>query len=286
MLITLIFNFIMHPIITKTVPPLPTCPAARPNGSVRRYHNFCLPLHTGYHIMAREKVFRFKQFAVLNDRTAMKVGTDGVLLGAWCPVKGARHVLDVGTGCGVIALMVAQRNSEALIHGIDIDTDAIEEATINFERSPWKERLSASIRDFNGMTSKKKFDLIVSNPPFFTNGLLPTGDARTAARHTASLSYSQLIEVSKQLLTSDGRLAFISPTDAEGLIIEASTYAAMPIHRLTRVIPVEGAAPKRTLWLLSTREVPYHEGTLTIARQDGTFTQEYINMTRDFYLKM
>ena len=144
--------------------------------------------------MGREKVFRFKQFAVLNDRTAMKVGTDGVLLGAWCPVEGIHRVLDVGTGCGVIALMVAQRNSEAVITGIDIDEGAIEEAGLNYANSPWSERLTATLADFNDMKDNDRFDLIVSNPPYFTNGVLPTGDARTTARHTGSLSYRQLIE--------------------------------------------------------------------------------------------
>ena len=99
--------------------------------------------------MAREKKFRFKQFEVLNDRTAMKVGTDGVLLGAWCPVEGMTRVLDVGTGCGVITLMVAQRNNGALIESIDVDEGAIDEAKLNFAASPWSERLTARLQDFN-----------------------------------------------------------------------------------------------------------------------------------------
>ena len=236
--------------------------------------------------MGREKVFRFKQFAVVNDRTAMKVGTDGVLLGAWCPVEGAQRVLDVGTGCGVIALMVAQRNSDARIQGIDIDNAAIEEASLNFARSPWAERLTAKVADFNGLTGLDRYDLIVSNPPYFTNGVLPTGDARTVARHTASLTYRQLIEGSARLLSDDGLLALITPTDAEGDIIEAATFASLPVRQVTRVIPVEGALPKRTLWLLSRRAVPYREDTLTIAHSDGTFTSEYIALTGAFYLKM
>ena len=236
--------------------------------------------------MGREKVFRFKQFAVVNDRTAMKVGTDGVLLGAWCPVEGARHVLDVGTGCGVIALMVAQRNSDALITGIDIDHDAIEEASLNFERSPWKDRLTAIECDFNDMAANTRYDLIVSNPPYFTNGILPTGDARTTARHTASLSYDQLIKGAACLLNDNGMVALITPTDAEGVIIEASSFASLPVRHMTRVIPVEGAAPKRTLWLLSRRSIPYLEDTLTIAYSDGTFTSQYIALTGAFYLKM
>ena len=236
--------------------------------------------------MAREKKFRFKQFEVLNDRTAMKVGTDGVLLGAWCPVEGARRVLDVGTGCGVIALMIAQRNSEAFIEGIDIDEAAIEEATINFAASPWHDRLISLLQDFNDLDGIESYDLIVSNPPYFTNGVLPTGDARTMARHTHSLTYRQLIDGATRLLSSEGILAFISPTDAESEITETAAFASLPIRRRTRVIPVEGADAKRTLWLMSHGEMPYQEETLTIAHHDGTFTREYIELTGAFYLKM
>lgn len=236
--------------------------------------------------MGRERVFRFKQFEVLNDRTAMKVGTDGVLLGAWCPVNGTCRVLDVGTGCGVIALMVAQRNTTTVIDAIDIDQAAIEEATLNFERSPWSERLTAIEGDFNVMKAQHPYDLIVSNPPFFTNGVLPTGDTRTQARHNQSLTYRQLIEGSVKLLTDDGILSLISPVEAEQDIIEAATFASLPVRRLTRVVPVEGAAPKRSLWQLSRRNIPYHEDTLTIAHSDGTFTSEYIALTGNFYLKM
>ena len=236
--------------------------------------------------MGREKIFRFKQFSVVNDRTAMKVGTDGVLLGAWCPVEGTRRVIDVGTGCGVIALMIAQRNPDALIDGIDIDQPSIEEAGLNFARSPWGDRLTAQQQDFNAMVADQRYDLVVSNPPFFTNGILPDGAARTTARHTLSLSYRQLIEGSERLLSDDGSLALISPTDAEREIIEAAAFSSLPLRRLTRVIPVDGAIPKRTLWLLSRRNIPYREDSLTITRADGTFTPEYTALTHPFYLKM
>ncbi len=236
--------------------------------------------------MGREKIFRFKQFSVKNDLTAMKVGTDGVLLGAWCPVKDTRRVLDVGTGCGVIALMIAQRNADACIDAIDIDHGAIEEATLNFSNSPWAKRLTAIEGNYNSMTQERYYDLIVSNPPFFTNGILPTGEARTTARHTGSLTYRQLIDGAMGLLTNDGSLALISPTDAEGDIIEAATFASLPVRQLVRVIPVEGAAPKRTLWLLSRRDMDYIEDWITIAHRDGTFTSEYVALTGAFYLKM
>ena len=140
----------------------------------------------------------------------MKVGTDGVLLGAWCPVEGASRVLDVGTGCGVIALMIAQRNVEAIIEGIDIDEAAIDEAIFNFEQSPWSNRLTARLQDFNGMGGEKRYDLIVSNPPYFTHGVLPTGDARVQARHTRSLTYGGLIDGASRLLTATGSLSLIT----------------------------------------------------------------------------
>ena len=235
--------------------------------------------------MGREKVFRFKQFAVVNDRTAMKVGTDGVLLGAWCPVEDVSKVLDVGTGCGVIALMIAQRNPDAVIDAIDIDPDAVQEAALNFRSSPWNERLTAIEGDFNVMAAEGCYDLIVSNPPFFTNGVLPDGDARTVARHSASLTYRQLIEGAARRLSDKGMLALISPIDAEGDIIEAATFASLPVRHMTRVIPVEGAAAKRILWMLTRRDIPYREDSLTIAHGDGTFTSEYIGITGGFYLK-
>lgn len=236
--------------------------------------------------MGREKVFRFKQFAVVNDRTAMKVGTDGVLIGAWCDVAGARRVLDVGTGCGVIALMVAQRNTTALIDGIDIDGGAIDEATVNFARSPWSDRLKAHLIDFNTAALDEGYDLIVSNPPYFTDSLLPPDAARSLARHTRTLTYRQLIDGAARLLSDHGTVAIITPVESESTIIEASTFASLHIQRLTRVVPVVGALPKRLMWQLSRHDTSYREDQLTIAHRDGAFTDDYIALTKDFYLKM
>ena len=236
--------------------------------------------------MGREKVFRFKQFAVVNDRTAMKVGTDGVLIGAWCDVAGAQRVLDVGTGCGVIALMIAQRNAAALIDAIDIDGEAIYEATVNFARSPWSDRLTAHLMDFNTASLQEGYDLIVSNPPYFTDSLLPPDAARSLARHTRTLTYRQLIDGAARLLSEHGTVAIITPVESESTVIEASTFASLHIQRLTRVVPVVGALPKRLLWQLTPGHTDHREDQLTIAHRDGTFTSDYIALTSPFYLKM
>ncbi len=236
--------------------------------------------------MAREKIFRFKQFSVVNDKTAMKVGTDGVLLGAWCDVNDATRVLDVGTGCGVIAMMIAQRQPLARVYAIDIDGPSVDEASFNFSQSPWRNRLEAVVADFNCFGSLEKFDLIVSNPPFFTNGILPPDDQRNQARHTTTLNFSQLIGNASRMLTPAGILALITPADVEDEIRRLAVENGLWVRRFTSVIPVEGAAPKRILWELSHSEAPCQSGTLVIADSNHNYTHDYIALTRDFYLKM
>ncbi len=236
--------------------------------------------------MARQKIFRFKQFSVLNDKTAMKVGTDGVLLGAWCDVTAAKRVLDVGTGCGVIALMIAQRNHEAIIDAIDIEEDAVEEAKENFYNSPWAVRLTVKRVDFNDFTARARYDLIVSNPPFFTNGVLPANDARNLARHCYSLSFQELITHGKSLMSPDGRLAVITPVEAELLIRQCVVLNGMGIKRLTHVVPVENAEPKRLLWELVNGDASTVHDTIIVQNENRDYTQQYISLTRDFYLKM
>lgn len=234
--------------------------------------------------MAREKVFRFKQFNVLNDKTAMKVGTDGVLLGAWCDVANAHRVLDVGTGCGLISLMVAQRNASALIHGIDIDDGAIAEAQYNFAQSPWTSRLSAEIADFNQFDSGA-YDLIVSNPPFFNNGVLPPSSSRNLARHTTSLTIGALIGRSSSLLSPEGVIAIITPADVELAVRRCIVQFGLGLRRFTRVVPVAGAPVKRLLWEIVASDVETVVDTITIAQENHSYTQQYRELTSGFYLE-
>ena len=237
-------------------------------------------------IMAREKVFKFKQFDLLNDKTAMKVGTDGVLLGAWCDVAGAKLVLDVGTGCGLIALMLAQRNAVAYIEAIDIDDDAVAEAKLNINNSPWNNRVEALLADFNEYETTKRYDLIVSNPPFFDNGVEAPDARRNKARHSTSLSYEQLISKSKDLLVEDGVLAIITPMEAENEIRRCAVKHHMCVKRLCEVVPIAGNPPKRLMWELVKTEVDMNKEVITICSSDKTYTQQYVVLTRDFYLKM
>jgi len=241
--------------------------------------------------MSREKVFRFKQFAVLNDRTAMKVGTDGVLLGAWCSVGHGHRVLDVGTGCGVIALMLAQRDPLAVVDAIDIDADAIGEATHNFAQSPWPDRLTACVVDFNQLqgTARATFDLIVSNPPFFSDGVLPPDPARRQARHGVTLTLRQLVSQSAHLLSDDGLLAMITPVEAADTVTAAAAEAGMCVMRCVPVVAVEGASPRRLLWQLARNLTqasarPDDEPAIVIAHRDGSYTAEYTRLVHDFYL--
>ena len=239
--------------------------------------------------MGREKVFRFKQFQVVNDKTAMKVGTDGVLLGAWCDVTGARRVLDVGTGCGVIALMVAQRNNEVQIDAVEIDKDSADEAALNFSRSPWADRLHVEFADFNDFATRDgvgEYDLIVSNPPFFTNGILPPEASRMSARHTQNLTYGQLLKNANRLLAERGKIALITPFDNIKEIVEESVFNKLSIRKKVNVISVNGMLPKRVLWELVKCPCPMLESELVIEASPGVFSDEYIALCKDFYLKM
>lgn len=259
----------------------------------------------------REKIFRFKQFAVRNDRSAMKVGTDGVLLGAWCDVEGVRRVLDVGTGTGLIALMVAQRNAEALVEAVEIDAEACTEARENFEASPWSERLQVIHGDFLEIATEAScgssrgfgasgssccssvgvgmYDLIVSNPPYFTEDTTSDDHRRATARHTSvALTYSALIASACPLLADGGRICLISPVEREVEIYSAASESGLCVSRRLTVYPKPRAAAKRMLWeLRKSGNIETQESELTIETLvHNDYTADYIALTRDFYLKM
>ncbi len=215
----------------------------------------------------------------------MKVGTDGVLVGAWASVRsGDRRILDIGTGTGLIALMLAQRNPEATIVGVEIDAESAAQACDNVSASPWSDRVRIERCAVQEFCAESQFDLIVSNPPYFVDSLKCPDGGRNTARHTDSLSFAELMQAAEHLLAPDGRFAVIVPSEAA-----LSVIAAGNLHLVRRcdVRTKPAAAPKRVMLEFS----PKFEGAavreeLTIG--DGTnggFSSEYRALTRDFYLK-
>ena len=281
--------------------------------------------------------FRFKQFTVWHDRCAMKVGTDGVLLGAWSELPKAgvlispegsndysqanvqefrdsgvtteqaqsaaeylnssvavseyhykAKVLDVGTGSGLIALMLAQRFQEAQITAIDIDQGAVEQARYNFGQSPWSDRLACQQTALQDLAGKGVYDLIVSNPPYFQDSLKNPDSQRSMARHTDTLSYQELVAHSARLLTEKGILALVLPIEAEQQIIRiAQEHQLYPTH-ITHVYPKPGKAAKRLLIAFSQSPIANSQApianSLTLESETAPRSKEYQELTKDFYL--
>ena len=216
----------------------------------------------------------------------MKVGTDGVLLGAWCP-KGTR-ILDIGTGSGLIALMAAQRFPEASVDAIDIDEAAVEQARENFSASPWTERLHAyqsSLQDWQA----PEYDLIVSNPPYFQNSLKNPDKARQTARHTDTLSYAELFRHSARLLSANGVLAVVFPAEAEQEVRGLAAAELLSPTHVTRVYSKESKPARRVLMRFeksTDRETGVRpiEDTLVLENETGGRSAAYQELTKDFYL--
>lgn len=231
--------------------------------------------------------FRFKQFTVYHDRCAMKVGTDGVLLGAWASVEKATTALDVGTGSGLIALMLAQRNSRASVTAIDIDVKALAQAEENIKASPFSERIAVTHSAFQpfAIGCSASYDLIVSNPPFFTRSLLPPDAGRVHARHSVSLSLDELLQGSLRCLSPDGCLALILPAGRLGELVQRSATAGFTLRRLTYVFPVPGAPARRVLAELSLMQGPPVEETGLVIEEPGhRYSDAFTDLVRDFYL--
>lgn len=236
--------------------------------------------------------FQFKQFFVAHDRCAMKVGTDGVLLGAWAEPAvsiqpSAFRILDVGTGSGLVALMLAQRFPEAHIDAIDIDEAAVEQAAENFAASPWSDRLHAFHARLQDWQSHSVPSLIVSNPPYFQNSLKNPDKGRELARHTDTLSYEELLYHSARLLSEHGRLAIILPAEAEQEIRTLAAQHSLFTTRVTRVYSKETKPARRVLLQFEKseyRNTAPLEDRLVLEDDKGTRSAAYQEITKDFYL--
>lgn len=228
--------------------------------------------------------FRFKQFEIVQEKTPMKVGTDGVLLGAWA--DGGRRILDVGTGTGLVALMMAERFPEADVVGIDICDDAVEEATYNVSLSPFCGRVKIRKGDFREMAGGERFDAIVCNPPYFENSLKCPAKGRSMARHSDTLSIEELVCGARNILGDGGVLSIVMPFT---VMDEAVGYGKMYGFKVARMMKVRGNADsewKRVLICLEVtdgeREYEMEEMTLEIER--GKRSKEYAELTEEFYL--
>jgi tRNA1Val (adenine37-N6)-methyltransferase len=234
----------------------------------------------------KQDTFRFKQFSIQHDRCAHKVGTDGVLLGAWADVSEASRILDVGTGSGVVALMMAQRSSpDAHIDAIDISFDDCEQAIENVAASPWPEKVNVQHIALQHFESDA-YDLIVSNPPFFIDSAKPPNEERTRARHTESLAPEELLYHARRMLNTEGKLCLILPvTEAQRFISFASSLQ----WHCTRLCEFRARVTKpveRILFQLELHMHPTEKESLILYEQGEVMTPDYRNLTRDFYLKL
>ena len=247
-------------------------------------------------------VFRFKKFEVVNERSAMKVNTDGVLLGAAMTILPSdKTMLDVGTGTGTIALMAAQRLSSVIlsspvilnevknprIDAIDIDEASASEASANFINSPWNSILKAHhlpLEEF-AASAETVYDLIFSNPPYFEDSLTAPDERKSTARHTSDgLSYRDIFEFAKDRLSENGRVSLVLPADQEAALTRYARMCGLYLFRILRVRTVPRKAPSRIIAEFSrTRCAELSEELLTI-QDEGKYTQEYLSLTGDFYL--
>lgn len=238
--------------------------------------------------------FRFQQFTVWHDKCAMKVGTDGVLLGAWAPLPQTNRVrvLDVGTGSGLIALMLAQRLTKAgktfHVQGIDLNYPAAQQAIQNFRQSPWSEYMTCTPCSLQEFQATMPYQLIVSNPPFFQDSLKNADPCKATARHTDKLTYQELLHCSVAMLADDGILAVILPATAESDILNLAAWEGLLPTRIVRVQPKPKKPAKRVMIAFQRTNVvgpvPPRVHTMTIESATSPRSEEYARMTKDFYL--
>ncbi|WP_397301722.1 tRNA1(Val) (adenine(37)-N6)-methyltransferase [Nonlabens ulvanivorans] len=240
-------------------------------------------------------IFKFKEFEVAQDRCAQKIGTDGVLLGAWASEDSTPdpdRILDIGAGTGVISLMMAQRFHSAQIEAVELDEDAFEQAATNFENSPWGDRLfcfHASFQEFFEEIDET-YDLIISNPPFFNSSNITTDTdikkSREQARFDDALPFEELIYGVYKLLDEDGIFACVIPIDRERHFLGIAAHYKLFPARITHVKGTESSPIKRSLLELRFCESEIKPHLLTIEISRHLYTTDYINLVRDFYLKM
>ncbi|MDE6231116.1 MAG: methyltransferase [Muribaculaceae bacterium] len=238
----------------------------------------------------KERYFRFKKFNCRHEESSMKIGVDAVLLGAWADVENVNRVLDVGAGCGIISLMLAQRIPSAIITAVEIEEKAAKEAHNNFIESPWQDRLEILQQNFLSMNESGEYDLIVSNPPYFDSGVDAGLSDRMLARHEGALSPLSLLHYGKNMLSPEGRIALILPYERSELIVSEALKEGLVPARRCDVRGRESLTPKRTLLEFVKTINTYSNfccsnSYLVLEIENGLPTEEYRELCREFYLK-
>ena len=237
----------------------------------------------------KKEVFQFKQFTINQDICAMKIGTDGVLLGAWTSLKkNPKTILDIGAGTGIIALQLAQRSKAEIIDAIEIEDNAYEQTVENFENSPWSDRLfcyHTSLEEFvNEIEST--YELIVSNPPFYNDDFQSNNMARNTARFTTALTFKKLISSVTKLLSKEGLFSTIIPFKEEQEFISIAKNNNLYVNTICRVKGTPTSKIKRSLLKFSFLKTKIEITDLIIENRRHDFTKAYISLVKDFYLKM
>ncbi len=231
--------------------------------------------------------FKFKQFTVHQEHAPFKITTDSVLLGAWAQLTGARNVLDIGTGTGVLALMAAQR-SEARIVAIEPDPGAFMQAGLNISDSPWHERITlinTRVQDYLPEAGLL-FDVIITNPPYFVDSLPNPDPVKAMARHSLTLSFRELLEATLRLMTPSGELHLVLPVNEAGQVIEMAGLLGLHCQRKLNVRPAPEIPPSRVLMTLGYGQGNVEESTIVIEKGGRhKYSDEYVSLTKDFYLK-
>lgn len=228
--------------------------------------------------------FQFKQFTIWHDKTAMKVGTDGVLLGAWATVENNDSVLDIGAGTGLIALMMAQRGASA-VDAVEIDEDAFLQTCDNISHSQWNTVVTPVHVDIKDFSSGKQYHRIVSNPPFFNNALLSPEQKRTVARHSVGLSWNILIQKAFELLLPEGSFSVVLPWPDAKQFVSLALISGFYESRVCLIASREGKEPNRVLLEFTKQKNKAKQAVLCLRNSDNSYTDEYKLLTHDFYLK-
>lgn len=231
------------------------------------------------------KRFHFKHFSLCHDQSTMKVGTDAVMLGAWVKVNPADTVLDIGTGCGILSLMMAQKGV-ARVDAVDLDMASASEASLNFEASRWRDRLFAYHGDIRRFGFGRSYDLILSNPPFFVHSYKCDEDRKNQTRHTdTSLTFEELVAAAKRLLKPDGRFALVLPELESRGFLPIAESQGLYVYERQDLIPVEGRDVNRVnLELRYGKPDNTSVTSLVMRHPDGRFTAEYHDFLNDYYL--